>query len=343
MPNLLVGITSRPHSFILEYLTYRASKQNVPVPSFVNETTSSTKKKRASDENPKWPMKRFNAKKQRSVYHTEQKPWEADDDHQQLEDDWEEEHAEDDASASWDSLTFQQKSTFPPCTTQFCKDRNIAHTHSTERCYKLQPPKGKGTSAKGPHSLLFTKGSKGKGKKQGKDKGKPGKAKGLRKGKAGKGKQSKGLGRSLDDTCHFCKQAGHYKAQCPKYAALTSKTGYERIRAKLPNEKVYVYDMLEDSVGTDVCDNCLCCECDCRETCTTPVESLLFHEASRSFVDDGMWDMVSKAKSNNSPLSKEIFFKRMNRRVIAGRMTATRMEIMATSKKKMTLISEESN
>jgi hypothetical protein len=39
--------------------------------------------------------------------------------------------------------------------------------------------------------------------------------------------------------------------------------------------------MLEDSVGMDVCGNCLCCECD-WETCTPPVESLLFHEASRN-------------------------------------------------------------
>jgi hypothetical protein len=32
------------------------------------------------------------------------------------------------------------------------------------------------------------------------------------------------------------------------------------------------------------------------------------HEAaSRSFIDDGMWDMVSKAKSSNPPLSKELF------------------------------------
>ena len=28
---------------------------------------------------------------------------------------------------------------------------------------------------------------------------------------------------------------------------------------------------------------------------------------SRSFVDDGMWDMVSAAKTNNLPLSKEMF------------------------------------
>jgi hypothetical protein len=35
------------------------------------------------------------------------------------------------------------------------------------------------------------------------------------------------------------------------------------------------------------------------------VENFLFHEASKSF--DGMWDMVSSAKSSNLPLSKELF------------------------------------
>ncbi len=29
--------------------------------------------------------------------------------------------------------------------------------------------------------------------------------------------------------------------------------------------------------------------------------------SSKSFVEDGMWDMVSSAKSSNPPLSKEIF------------------------------------
>ena len=82
---------------------------------------------------------------------------------------------------------------------------------------------------------------------------------------------------------------------------------YGRIRAKLSNEKVYVYDILEDSVDSDVCWNCLCQECDWA-TCTPPVETLLFHEASKSFVEDGMWDMVSSAKSSNPPLTKEIFF-----------------------------------
>jgi hypothetical protein len=36
------------------------------------------------------------------------------------------------------------------------------------------------------------------------------------------------------------------------------------------------------------------------------VETFLFQEASKSFIDDGMWDMVSEAKSSNPPLSKEL-------------------------------------
>jgi hypothetical protein len=37
------------------------------------------------------------------------------------------------------------------------------------------------------------------------------------------------------------------------------------------------------------------------------VEALLFHDSSKSFVEDSMWDMVSSAKSSNPPLSKDIF------------------------------------
>ena len=81
---------------------------------------------------------------------------------------------------------------------------------------------------------------------------------------------------------------------------------YGRIRAKLSNDKVYVYDLLEDSVDSEVCWNCLCQECDWA-TCTPPVEALLYQDASKSFVEDGMWDMVSSAKSSDPPLSKEIF------------------------------------
>jgi hypothetical protein len=42
-------------------------------------------------------------------------------------------------------------------------------------------------------------------------------------------------------------------------------------------------------------------------TCTPPVETLLFQDAYRSFLEDDMWDMVSAAKTSNPPLSKEMF------------------------------------
>jgi hypothetical protein len=35
-----------------------------------------------------------------------------------------------------------------------------------------------------------------------------------------------------------------------------SLTSYERIRAKLPNDEVCVYDLLDDSVDAGVCRNC---------------------------------------------------------------------------------------
>ncbi len=37
------------------------------------------------------------------------------------------------------------------------------------------------------------------------------------------------------------------------------------------------------------------------------MEALLFHDASKPFVEDGMWDMVSSAMSSNLPLTNEVF------------------------------------
>jgi hypothetical protein len=36
------------------------------------------------------------------------------------------------------------------------------------------------------------------------------------------------------------------------------------------------------------------------------VEIFLFQEASKSFIEDGMWDMVFNAKSSNPQLSKDL-------------------------------------
>jgi hypothetical protein len=61
------GRTYKPTALILEYLIARASKQNVPVPSFVTKKSPSATKKRVSEGNLKRPTKRFNTKSQRPV------------------------------------------------------------------------------------------------------------------------------------------------------------------------------------------------------------------------------------------------------------------------------------
>jgi hypothetical protein len=59
----------------------------------------------------------------------EQNSWDEEDYDEQQDAYWEEDNAaKDEGSSSWDSLAFQQKSTFPSCTTPYCKERNIAHT-----------------------------------------------------------------------------------------------------------------------------------------------------------------------------------------------------------------------
>ncbi len=75
------GRKYKPTALILEYLIARASKQNVPVSSFVTEKSPSATKKRVSDGTVKRPMKRFNAKKKRPLYHTEHESWEDGEDH----------------------------------------------------------------------------------------------------------------------------------------------------------------------------------------------------------------------------------------------------------------------
>jgi hypothetical protein len=80
------------------------------------------------------------------------------------------------------------------------------------------------------------------------------------------------------------------------------------VRAKLPNEKSTCMIYLKIlGIHTFVATVCLAITIG-MTNCTPPVETLLlFQEASRSFVEDGMQDMVSNAKSSNPPLSKELF------------------------------------
>ena len=103
----------------------------------------------------------FNKGRQRQLYHMELDPDDADDQDEHQDDNWDDEHEPSgECESDWDTLVFEQLKSIPHCTTPFCKERNIAHIHSTDRCYKLHPSKDKGGSSKGSSSSLSTKGGK---------------------------------------------------------------------------------------------------------------------------------------------------------------------------------------
>ncbi len=134
----------KPTALILEYLTSRAARQQVPLPSFIMTLKPATvKKKRASGAQVDNHTKRFRKGRQRSLFLLDQDAEEDDEQDELQDDDGEDVQDPDDAGESdWDSLAFEQRKSVAPCTTPFCKEQNIANTHSTDRCYKLHPPKG---------------------------------------------------------------------------------------------------------------------------------------------------------------------------------------------------------
>jgi hypothetical protein len=144
----------KPTTLILEYLTSRATRQQVPLPSFMLAKSAEVKKKRSSDVRMDNQTKRFRKGRQRPLFLLDQDADENDEQDDQQDDD-EEDHQDPDGAGEsvWDSLAFEQRKSFPHCTTPFCKERNIAHTHSSDRCYKLHPQKGKGGSSKGSRAL----------------------------------------------------------------------------------------------------------------------------------------------------------------------------------------------
>jgi hypothetical protein len=83
---------------------------------------------------------------------------------------------EGEAAEDWDFYAFQQSSSsFSPCTTQYCKDKNISHTHSTESCYKLHHQKEKERHPKA--GALFFSQKVTKAKARGKEKARANQAK----------------------------------------------------------------------------------------------------------------------------------------------------------------------
>jgi hypothetical protein len=158
----------KPTALILEYLVSRAATQGVSVPAFIKDKSMSTKMKRTPDEGPKRGVKRFKSGRSRPVYSMEQDSWEEENYEENQDANWEEdEAADDDVSSSWDALAFQRKATLPPCTTPYCNEKNIAHTHSTRRCYiQAAPTERKWVTCRRATFSSFCKGQ-GQGQRRG--------------------------------------------------------------------------------------------------------------------------------------------------------------------------------
>ena len=310
----------KPTSQIAEYLTARALRQGVAPPSFLNDVVKVLGKRKPEQKGKGGDKRRGKGGSRRSIYSIEAEE----------QDEWGDSHAEHE-SEDWaigdeyEAFAFQAgvpRPSFPPCTTQYCVDKNISHTHSVERCYKRQSPnrfsaKGSFSSkGKGRGALLFNshsaKGGKGKSKGKGKDGGKGlgrGKGKGS-KGKMGKGKDGKSsFNKGTPPQCYFCLEIGHIKAHCPAYLRLAKNPEYMKIRSALIMDQIYCYDLLEDTVGCEVCQYCLQEGCT-YATCESPVEIHLMQDSTNSFIKDGMWDLVEEAKqwqpSVHLPLTKEM-------------------------------------
>ena len=125
------------------------------------------------------------------------------------------------------------------------------------------------------------------------------------KGKDGKTSFSKGG----PPQCYFCLEVGHIKAHCPAYLRLAKNPEYVKIRSSLLMDQIYCYDLLEDTVGCEVCQHCLQ-ECCTLDTCESPVEMHLMQDSTNSFIKDGMWDLAEEANhwqpSIHPPLTKDM-------------------------------------
>jgi hypothetical protein len=128
----------KPTALIMEYLTSRSETQQVPLPAFMLLKSTALKKKRVSGGRTDSHTKRFRKGRQRSLLLLDQDAEECDEqDDQQDEDDQDDQDPEAVEGEDWGSYAFDQRKSFSPCTTPYCKDKNIAHTHSTDRAVLL--------------------------------------------------------------------------------------------------------------------------------------------------------------------------------------------------------------
>ncbi len=113
----------------------------------------------------------------------------------------------------------------------------------------------------------------------------------MSKGKDGKFSSGKGSA----PQCYFCLEVGHIEAHCPAYLRLAKNPEYVKIRSALIMDQIYCYDLLEDTVGCEVCQHCLQESCN-YDSCVPPVEMYLLQDSTNSFIREGMWDLVEEAR-----------------------------------------------
>jgi hypothetical protein len=134
----------KPTALILEYLTSRSATQQVPLPDFMSSKSTVVKKKRVSEGRTDSHSKRFRKGRQRPLFLLDQDAEEGEEeDDQQDEDEQDAQDADAAEDEDWGAYAFDQRKSFSPCTTPYCKEKSIAHTHSMDRCYKLHPQNGK--------------------------------------------------------------------------------------------------------------------------------------------------------------------------------------------------------
>ncbi len=112
----------KPTALILEYLTSRAARQQVPLPSFMTLKSATVKKKRTSGAQVDSHTKCFRKGRQRSLFLLDQDA-EEDDEQDDLQDDNGEDVQDPDGGgeSDWDSLAFEQRESFAPALPHFAR------------------------------------------------------------------------------------------------------------------------------------------------------------------------------------------------------------------------------
>ncbi len=125
----------KPTVLILEYLTSRAARQQVPLPPFMTLKSATVNKKRESGVHKDNHTKRFRNGRQRSLFLLDQGAGEDDEqDDMQVDDVDDFKDTDGECESDWNSFAFEQRKSFAHITITYLKERDIDHKNSKDRC-----------------------------------------------------------------------------------------------------------------------------------------------------------------------------------------------------------------